>query len=218
LDKFYFLSDYFDTDHNQRGTIWANGKKLSDGEITRIYVDNGNVYYNDLSGVYLLNAEGASQVLGVETLRYAVADEKIYYAGDGNRLYCYNMNDKTNTLVFDGPLMFFHVDSDYIVCHSPHDIFILDTKSYTVIKEIHSEDFTVGCSVDNDNVYVLEIEFTDDITKSISRITKYDMEQDEQTEIFYSYETVSGLLAIDDKIIFTRYTEDYQIEFNISIR
>ena len=198
------------------GAIWKDGTKIADDEITRIYVNNGNVYYSDNNAVYQLTAEGVLQeVLGKQTRRYYVINEKIYYIDDDQdlRLYCYNMNDKTTSLVFDEPIMFFYINSDYIVCNIIHDVFILDTESYTVIKELHSEDTYVGCSLDNDNVYVLETEFTDDITKSRSRITKYDLKNDEQTEIFNSFEWVSGLLAIDDKIIFIHYTADYQMEF-----
>jgi len=209
--KLYLLADKY---NSREGTIWKDGEKLIETEMIKLCIDNGNIYYLDYSGVNRLDAQGVSQVLAVKTLRYKVFDEKIYYAGEDGFLYCYDLNDKTNTLVFDGPLMFFHVNSDYIVCHTPHDVSILDTQSYIVIKEMHCEDLISGCSLDRDNVYISETEFIDDdITKTRSRITKFNLKQDEQTEIFYSYEDVFDLIAIDDKIIFTRFTTDYQQEF-----
>ncbi len=38
--KLYLLAT---TNNREKGTIWADGEKSADGEITRLYVDNGNV-------------------------------------------------------------------------------------------------------------------------------------------------------------------------------
>lgn len=120
LDKLYLLSGYFDNDYNLRGTIWADEEKLIDGEITRIYAENGNVYYNDGNEVNRLNGESVLQVPGQERLYYAVMDEKIYYIDEEedneyNKLYCYNIDSKTSTLINEGRMLFI-VSSDYIIC------------------------------------------------------------------------------------------------------
>jgi len=79
LDKLYILFGYFDSDHNKRGAIWADGEELVDGEITTIWVDNGNVYYNDSNGsngVNSLKGKSILQVLGKKATQYAVNNEK----------------------------------------------------------------------------------------------------------------------------------------------
>jgi len=44
------------------------------------------------------------------------------------------MDDKTNSLIYDESIMFIYVNSNYIVCHSPHDINILDNESFKIVK------------------------------------------------------------------------------------
>lgn len=212
LGNLYLLSKT-DIVNKKRGVILSNGKKLVDNEMIKLYVNNGNVYYNDRSGVYKLSTEGASQVLEKQIYSYAVIDEKIYYTDkEDGKLYCYNMTDKATSLVIDEQIIFFYVNSDYIVCHNPHDIFILDHKSFTMIKNMHYENFITGCSLDNDNVYILEMEYIG-IGEQKSKITKYNIKQDELTDIFNANEMVSTLLAIEDKIIFSHYTADNQLVF-----
>lgn len=207
LDKLYLLTN---TDIAKGiGQIWSYGEKLADGEMIKLYVDNGNVYYNDRRGVNKLDAEGASQVLGKYILTYTVINEKIYYVDrdtDG-KLYCYNMNDKSNSPVTNEPVMFFYVNSDYIVCWNPHDIFIVDNESYKLIKAIHYKNTITGCSLDKDNVYFVQTTFNDK-GRGKSEIIKYNIKQDTQITVSDSGELVSNILAIDDKIVFFQYLDN----------
>lgn len=209
LDKLYILFGYFDSDHNKKGSIWADGEELVDGEITTICVDNGNIYYNDSNGVYSLKGESISQVLEKKTTQYAVNNEKIFYRdieGDGN-FYCYNMGDKTNSLIYDEPIMFIYVNSNYIVCHSPHDIIILDNESFKIVKIIHSNNTIISCSLDNDKVYFAEMIFNNSSDQD-AKITKYNIKQDALMTIFYTKEMVGDIIAVDDKIVFQHYLDN----------
>lgn len=214
-DKLYLLSDYYYIDNNQIGTIWTDGENLIEGEITKLYADNGNVYYDDNSGIYRLNGESILQVLEKKTAQYVVHNEKIYYRDiekDGD-IYCYNMNDKTNTFVHDKNVLFIYVTSDFIVLHSPHDIFILDNENYKIVKNIHSENTIFNSSVDNDSIYYAELIFHgNSILDQNQTITKYNIKQDAEITVFDSNDIFGDIFAIDDKIIFQHYLNN-QVEF-----
>lgn len=207
LGKLYFLTSAYNSDS---GTIWADSEKLEENKMIKLYVDNGNIYYNDRGGVNKLNEKGALKVLERTSLilNYAVLNEGIYYIDrEDGKLYHHNMKDKTNLPVTNMPVMLFSVNTDYIMCWSPHDIFVLDAKSYKVIKSMHYKSIITGCSLDNDNVYILQYKVDDNNVES-REITKYNIKEDEQVTIFESNEGVSGLFAIDDKIIFIQYFDD----------
>lgn len=211
LGKLYILTS---SDNNDMGTIWADGEKLADGEIGRIYADNGNVYYRDSSGIYKLDAEGASQVLGKQTIQHVVNNGKIYYRdieNEENNFYCYNMNDNTNSFVTNVPVLFLYANTDYIVCHSPHDIFILDSENYTILKHIHCEEFITDCSLDNDSIFYTKTKF-DHMSTWIT--TKYNIKQDKQTTVLDLNEPVMVIMsAADDKIILFQYTYESEAGF-----
>lgn len=200
LGKLYLLSVYSASDNNYRGTIWVDGNKLIDGEITRICVDNGNVYFSDSNGVNRFNGETTLQVPG-KNVYYAVMNEKIYYiTNKDNKSYCYNVNDRTNTFITDEPMIFI-VNSDYIVCHGPHDILIMDNKSYNIIKRLHYEKTIGGFSLDKDNLYFVQYTYSGDKNDRFE-LTKYSIKQDNQIVVFDSNELVGDVYAIDDKIVF----------------
>lgn len=208
LDKLYFLTNNYNT---QQGKIWVNNSLIdTDTEIIKLQVDNGSLYYNDSSGVNIFDLQRTSQILGNEIITFSVFNEKIYYRAkdtDG-KLYCFDIKDKTNSLIFDDLIMFTYINSDYIICHNPHDIYILDANSYEIIKHMHYEygDIITGCSLDSDNVYILHYKIDNSNVESCE-ITKYNIPQDEQTKIYETSKGVLGLQAIDDKIIFQYYLD-----------
>lgn len=212
LGKLSLLTTTYNGD---TGTIWADGEKLVEGEITRIYADNGNVYYNDGSGVNRLNTKGVSKVLEKKTIQHVVNNENIYYRDieneDGN-FYCYNMNDKTDSLIYDGKVMFLYANSDYIICYSPHDIFILDNESYKIIKKIHSEKMIVDCSLDKNKLYFVQKTYSSN-GKDRVELTKYSIKQDEQITILDSNEPIGSIFAADDKIILIQYLNKNEAGF-----
>lgn len=192
-------NNYLLSSSNREGAIWADGQKLVDDEIVKLYVDDGVVYYNNPSGVYKLSSHNVKQILEENILIYKVINNKLYYIKNGGKLYCYNMNDNTDTLVYNEPTMLFLVNSNYITCWKPHDVFILDKENYTVIKELHFEGSITGCYHSNENVYVLEMEHT---TEQKHLITKYNITQNTKTTVFESDQVATNLLAVDDKIVF----------------
>ncbi len=160
-----------------------------------------------------LGTEGASLVLEKDLYNSTVVyNNKIYYRDKEKNydMYCYNINDKTNSFVIaNEPILFLFVNSDYIVCLAPHDIIVLDNKSYKVIKKMHYENNVISCFLDKDNVYFIETEYIDN-TKGLFKekfiLTKYNIKQDTQTTIVESneneYEGIFDVHAVDDKIIF----------------
>jgi len=86
-------------------------------------------------------------------------------------------------------------------------MFLFDIKSYTLINAIHFENIITGFSLDQDNVYILEMEYISNAEEN-HKITKYNITQDTQTTIYDTNEMVSNIFAIDDKIVFLNYVDN----------
>jgi len=212
LDKLYLLPIYYDNKYKPYktiGAIWADGEKLIEGELSRLYVDKGNVYYNEGREIKRLNGESILKLPGDKPLYCAVINEKIYYLNQdkNDKLYCYNINDKTNTLIYDEPVIIIVNSDDYIIYRNAHNIFILDNTSYTIIKHIHCEELITDFSLDNDNLYFVK-SIINDKGEDKFELTKYDIKQDTQKTVFESNELTSNILAIDDKIVFLQAVEN----------
>lgn len=211
LGKLYLLSVYSASDNNYRGTIWVDGNKLIDGEITRICADNGNVYFSDSNGVNRFNGETTLQVPGNNAC-YAVMNEKIYYLNKDSKTFCYNMNDKTNTFINDEPMMY-TVNSDYIIGYNTHDILIMDNKSYQIIKRLHYDKMIFGLSsLDKANLYFVQYTYGGN-EKDRFELTKYSIKQDNQITVLDSDERVGDIFAIDDKIVFLYGVDNLSIKY-----
>ncbi|MBT3320065.1 MAG: PASTA domain-containing protein [Clostridia bacterium] len=208
--KPYFVVTYRDSDNNRRGAIWADEGVIVNDEISRIYADNGSVYYNDQSGVRKLNGESVLELSVEDPPYFLVNDEKIYYFyKEEAGIYCYNMNDRSNSLIHDEFTLFI-ANSDYIIFQYIYDIIILDSKNNTVVKQIHSdkiEKIIADFSLDGDNLYYVLITYYEN-GKEKSELIKYSIEKDTHTTVMETSELVSDIYTVDDKIVYSSYVDD----------